>query len=105
MGENITLGPGAVKEAALRPARRGACCCALDAEMMHLVRYTGRKLSNHFTIGLEFHANPVHSESRACRYLRIPRSAEVSASENAGRANSRSAYFMSGAACFGIWIP
>jgi len=41
----------------------------------------------------------------AGRYFRIPRSADVSASENAGRANSRSAYFMSGAACFGIWIP
>ena len=39
------------------------------------------------------------------RYLRIPRSADVSASENAGRANSRSAYFISGAACFGIWMP
>src|SRR5437773_7104081 len=39
------------------------------------------------------------------RHLRIPRSAEVSASENAGRVNRRSAYFISGAACFGIWIP
>src|SRR5439155_7162003 len=39
------------------------------------------------------------------RHLRIPRSAEVSASENAGRVNKRSAYFISGAACFGIWIP
>src|SRR5262249_43462570 len=35
-------------------------------------------------------------------YLRIPRSADVSASENAGRENSRSAYFMSGAAGFGM---
>ena len=39
------------------------------------------------------------------RHLRMPRSADVSASENAGRANSRSAYFMSGAACLGIWMP
>lgn len=38
-------------------------------------------------------------------YFRMPRSAEVSASENAGRANRRSAYFMSGAAVFGIWMP
>jgi hypothetical protein len=36
------------------------------------------------------------------RHLRMPRSAEVSASEKAGRANSRSAYFISGAACLGI---
>ena len=39
------------------------------------------------------------------RHFRMPRSAEVSASENAGRANSRSAYFISGAACLGIWMP
>jgi hypothetical protein len=43
--------------------------------------------------------------SSETRYLRMPRSAEVSASENAGRANRRSAYFISGAACFGIWMP
>ena len=42
---------------------------------------------------------------RARAYFRIPRSAEVSASENAGRANSRSAYFISGAAGLGIAIP
>ena len=35
------------------------------------------------------------------RHLRIPRSADVSASMNAGRENSRSAYFMSGAAGLG----
>ncbi len=39
------------------------------------------------------------------RYFRIPRSALVSASENAGRANSRSAYLSSGAACLGIVTP
>ena len=38
-------------------------------------------------------------------YFRMPRSAEVRASENAGRANSRSAYFSSGAACFGMEMP
>ena len=38
-------------------------------------------------------------------HFRMPRSAEVSASEKAGRANSRSAYFISGAACFGITMP
>src|SRR5258708_34921900 len=38
-------------------------------------------------------------------YLRIPRSAEVSASMNAGREKSRSAYFISGAAGFGSWMP
>ena len=36
---------------------------------------------------------------------RMPRSADVSASENAGRANRRSAYFISGAAVFGICTP
>jgi hypothetical protein len=39
------------------------------------------------------------------RHLRMPRSALVSASMNAGRENSRSAYFISGAACFGNWMP
>src|SRR5438552_1071538 len=39
------------------------------------------------------------------RYLRIPRSAEVSASMNAGRENHRPEYFISGAAGFGSWIP
>ena len=51
------------------------------------------------------HAKDRPAFARGRRYLRIPRSADVSASENAGRANSRSAYFMSGAACFGIWMP
>lgn len=48
-------------------------------------------------------AGPLAGCSR--RYFLIPRSAEVSASENAGRANSRSAYFMRGAACLGMAIP
>jgi len=38
-------------------------------------------------------------------YLRIPRSADVNASMNAGRENRRSAYFISGAAGFGNWMP
>jgi hypothetical protein len=38
-------------------------------------------------------------------YFRIPRSAEVSASMNAGRENSRSEYFMSGAAGLGNAMP
>ena len=68
-----------------------------------LVRHTLRKVSNRFTI--EPHLRPGTIASNRNAYLRIPRSAEVSASENAGRANSRSAYFMSGAAVFGIWMP
>ena len=39
------------------------------------------------------------------RHLRIPRSALVSASINAGRENRRSAYFIKGAACLGTWMP
>jgi hypothetical protein len=46
---------------------------------------------------------PHAADSR--RYLRIPLSALVRASMNAGRENSRSAYFMSGAAGLGSWIP
>jgi hypothetical protein len=68
-----------------------------------LVRYTLRKVSNVFTIEPQLRLRTIASNRNA--YLRIPRSAEVSASEKAGRANSRSAYFMSGAAVFGIWMP
>jgi hypothetical protein len=38
-------------------------------------------------------------------YFRIPRSALVSASMNAGRGGNRSAYFISGAAGFRSWMP
>ena len=68
-----------------------------------LVRYTLRKVSNGFTIEPQLRPGTIASNRSA--YLRIPRSAEVSASENAGRAHSRSAYFIKGAAVFGIWIP
>jgi hypothetical protein len=75
----------------------------LGYRAQELVRHTLRKVSNGFTIEPLFRPGPIASNRNA--YLRIPRSAEVSASENAGRANSRSAYFMSGAAVLGIWIP
>src|SRR6476469_5657166 len=61
------------------------------------VRYMKGKVSNRFTI-------PPRKPSKsrvvaiACNddaYFLMPRSAEVSASENAGRANRRSAYFIS----------
>ena len=38
-------------------------------------------------------------------HLRITFSEAVSASMNAGRLKSLSAYFISGAACFGNWMP
>ena len=59
----------------------------------------------------KFFSNPIYDTSKnwsltlfKC-YLRMPRSADVIASENAGRANNRSAYLSSGTACLGIWMP
>src|SRR4029077_19648075 len=50
-------------------------------------------------------ARPAGIRYRLSCYFLIPRSADVRASENAGRANRRSAYFMSGAACLPIGMP
>ena len=55
-------------------------------------------------VGARFESGEVTVEALKEKGL-IPRSADVSASENAGRAKRRSAYFISGAACLGIWMP
>ena len=51
------------------------------------------------------HASVDPSPGGSRGYFRIPRSADVSASMNAGRENSLSAYFISGAAGLGSWMP
>ena len=102
MGKNITLGFPPVKDGAF--TRRRRLPALLQAARKHPC--AGRRRRN---VGPFYDSPPKGRPQRdACKadaYLRIPRSAEVSASENAGRENSRSAYFMSGAACFGIWTP
>src|SRR5690349_10785012 len=90
------LNPGRTAGRPLLRGRRqgGAAVCALQRVETVEALYV-----------LSERSGPVTLASKRDAYFRIPRSAEVSASENAGRAKSRSAYFISGAACLGIWMP
>jgi hypothetical protein len=104
MGKNITLGSPPVKNAVFTSRRR-------LSELLQTARRTRQEAlaARGPGVGLVYDTprkvDPLRPACKADAYFRIPRSAEVKASENAGRENSRSAYFMSGAACFGICTP
>src|SRR3954470_5013128 len=105
MGKDITLRTSAVKTAALPPVRslHQSWRTLHDLSRDCPLQPQNRRIS--LRLAPCVHDNGADFFRGAARHLRMPRSADVSASENAGRANRRSAYFISGAACLGIWMP
>ena len=105
MGKDITLRPDRGQDSGFtaRPLA-ASICCARRRDMRQIVRYNDAKCRISLRSTAHVHDNAADTNPTALllAHAALGRCQRL---ENAGRANSRSAYFISGAACFGIWMP